>query len=323
GDRYIFSVARTAAKLPASVLYMENPIYIGWMGLAALLFAAAWFLRGKHHFRPAFPAALAVITLCFAILVTNAAAVSLPGRITVLNVGQGQSIVMLAGGATVMIDCGGEGTSDDPGETAAEYLLARGRRRVDVLVLTHLHEDHVNGVMSLMALMPVEKLVMAPDLDDSDGLLEGILESAREDRTEVCYVGSDTQVSCGDIRLMIYAPRASGDENERGLIIRGSIGAFDALITGDAGATTERELVADEDIGETELLVVGHHGSRYSTGLELMEALRPKYAVISVGYNHFGHPTAEAIARATGFDAELYRTDLNGNVTFNVGEYDG
>ena len=74
---------------------------------------------------------------------------------------------------------------------------------------------------------------------------------------------------------------------------------------------------------DTELLIVGHHGSKNSTSLELMEALRPDYAVISVGSNSYGHPTVEALQRTVGFGARLYRTDLNGNVTFYIGEDHG
>ena len=321
--RYIFGVVGLISHLPANVIYMENPIYIQWMVLAVVLFVAAWFLRGGNRFRPIFPVGLSTITLCFAILVTSATTDNSKGEITVLDVGQGQSIVMHAYNTTVMIDCGGKGILEDVGEIAAQYLLAQGITRVGVLVLTHLHEDHVNGVVSLMELVQVEKLFLAPGLDDSDNMLEEILKAAQDADTEVCYVTSDTQFSCGSIELTVFAPLTSGEENERGLIIRGSIGEFDALITGDVGVSTERELVETKEIGETELLVVGHHGSKYSTGLELVEELRPKYSVISVGYNSYGHPTTQAIERATGFDSVLLRTDLNGNITFDVGEYDG
>ena len=95
-----------------------------------------------------------------------------------------------------------------------------------------------------------------------------------------------------------------------------SQGDFDALITGDMGADVERALLAHTDLPRVEVLAVGHHGSQYSTGQELLERIRPEIALISVGkHNSYGHPDPGTVERLLAAGAEVYRTDLHGTVT--------
>jgi len=323
GVRYVQFCAGMISSLPGCVVYTENPIFLGWLAFAYALFIIAWLMRGKRAFRPVFPAGLAVISLCLCCIFVNLEAPKLRSGVTVLDVGQGQSIVMLAGGRSVVIDCGSGGTFDGAGETTARYLLSRGIKHLDALILTHLHSDHAGGAAELMELMEVDRIIMGKALSDDDGLLEDILLTADRQGTELCYIEEDMNLTAGDIDLDIIAPLVSGDANESGLIINGGIGAFDVLITGDVGTSVERELIETKNLRDTELYILGHHGGKDSTSLKLMERIRPEYAAVSVGYNSYGHPTTEAIERAIGFGAKLYRTDLNGNICFYTGEDHG
>ena len=110
--------------------------------------------------------------------------------------------------------------------------------------------------------------------------------------------------------------------DEEGLTILCTAGDFDVLITGDMGSSTEKLLVETYDLPDIEVLVVGHHGSKYATTEELLEAVTPEIGVISVGENNFGHPTAEAMDRMAWQGMTLYRTDLQGNIVIQVGEED-
>lgn len=323
GVRYILFCARIIAGLPGSVVYTENPIFLYWLIFVYVLFAAAWMMKGKWKFRPVFPCCLAVISLCACCLMVNFASQHLASRVTVLDVGQGQSIVMLAQGRAVVVDCGSGGTMENAGDTAGEYLLSRGVKNLDALVLTHIHADHANGAARLMELMEVDKLIIAGKSADEDALKESVLRAAEMNGTEVCCIDSDSRFTAGDIDLTLIAPLAAGQANESGLIVHGGPGDFDVLITGDVGTSTEKELVETKLLPDTELYMVGHHGSTTSSSLRLMEAVRPDFAAVSVGYNSYGHPTAEAISRAIGFGAGLYRTDMNGNLTFYTGENHG
>ena len=120
----------------------------------------------------------------------------------------------------------------------------------------------------------------------------------------------------------LFAPVGAGDENERGLIVLAGTGDFDALIMGDADMATERKFVQLAQLPDLELLVAGHHGSKYSTSLELLEAARAETAVISVGWNSYGHPAWETLRRLELMGLEIYRTDEDGSVTVRTG-HDG
>lgn len=191
------------------------------------------------------------------------------------------------------------------------------------MVLTHLHADHANGVERLLSRVDVDELYLPFGADDEDGMLEGILDSAQRHGTVVKYVtGGDIDTAYGGLSLKLFEPIEAGDENERGVIVLASVGEFDALIMGDVNTSVERRLVERSILPDTELLVVGHHGSKYSTCFELLEEAKAETAVISVGWNSYGHPTEETLRRLEICGLDIYRTDEDGSVTVRTG-YDG
>ena len=109
-----------------------------------------------------------------------------------------------------------------------------------------------------------------------------------------------------------------GDTNEEGLTVLCSAGEFDVLITGDMSGSTEKLQIDTYDLPDVEVLMVGHHGSKYSSAEEFLKAAAPEVGVISVGENNYGHPTYEAMERMAFYDMTLYRTDLQGNVLIRL-----
>ena len=97
-----------------------------------------------------------------------------------------------------------------------------------------------------------------------------------------------------------------------------SIGEYDMLVTGDVEKVVERELVEKHELSGTELLMVPHHGSRYSTSEELLSAVRPETAVISTGYNSYGHPTQETLDRLDKYGVNVLRTDQLGRIVLHL-----
>ncbi len=217
----------------------------------------------------------------------------------------------------MLIDCGGP-MSADAGGLAADYVESRFLRGVDVLLLTHLHSDHANGVEKLLWRVPVRTLLLPASADDEDDLLLGILDAAEARGTDVRVISEDQALELGTLRAEIYALLGDGNDNERGLIVSGHCGDFDFLVTGDAGTQTEKALLRRTNLPREELLVVGHHGSRYATGAALLRQTRPVCAVVSVGANSYGHPTQETLDRLAECGTAVYRTDQSGNVTFSV-----
>ena len=167
----------------------------------------------------------------------------------------------------------------------------------------------------LLERLTVRQLVL-PDVTPEEPLRLEIEAAAAAWGADILWVDRDLELPLGDARLRIYAPLGAGSANEEGLSVLCSSGEFDTLLTGDMDVSIERRLVKYGDLPDIELLVAGHHGSKYASSQELLLAVRPEYAVISVGYNRYGHPAPEALERLAAAGCALYRTDWMGSVTF-------
>ena len=217
------------------------------------------------------------------------------------------------------MDCGGDG-ADDPGDVAADYLQALGETKLDLLVLSHYHSDHANGIPQLLRRVEVAAIAL-PDVEPEDPLRQEILALAQEKDIPVRFVREDTAYLLEDgASITLFPPLGTGtDTNELGLTMLATAGSFDTLITGDMGGEVEPLLLEHRELPAVELLVVGHHGSATSTTRELLDSVRPDIAVISVGENNrYGHPAQETLERLAASGAAIYRTDLQGTVTIRA-----
>ena len=241
------------------------------------------------------------------------------GTVAVLDVGQGQCIAVMSGERTMVIDCGGLFTLENAGETAGAYLRSCGRDRIDLLLLTHLDADHCNGVTMLMEMLPVDRLIL-PAVGENEERYRGeILECAGDHGTQIEELSQDSVVSLDKIQTLVFVPEQAQDAGARCLMCQVSLGQFDMLVTGDAPKAMEKKLLETHLLGDMELLVVGHHGSRNASSGELLGSIGAKTAVISVGYNTYGHPTYETLERLRAYGYSIHRTDLNGTFELRVG----
>ena len=318
GLRLIILVVEWLGSLRFAAVYSANLLIPIWLILVYIIIFLFWLRYRKTHIRLLPPTAAALCLLLCAALLTVLSDSRRALRFTALDVEQGQCLVLQSGGDVMLIDCGGPNAAD-PGTRAADYVESRFCKGVDVLLLTHLHSDHAAGAETLLWRVPVRMLLLPASAEDEDTLLPGILSAAHARGTEVRFLDSDSALTLGALHAEIYAPQSdSGDDNERGLIVSGHCGDYDFLVTGDAGAQTERQLLRRTQLPREELLVVGHHGSRTATSEALLRQIRPVRAVISVGGNSFGHPTQEVLDRLRACGTEVYRTDQCGNVTFSL-----
>lgn len=312
--RYILLTAQVLARVPGAVLSAENPLIVAWIALVYLCGGALW-LRARRGRRPRLAPAgcVCALALVAAVSYTSWYTARTP-RVAALDVGQGQSIAFLTAEDTVLVDCGGNASVDNAGDIAAQYLRTVGRGAVELLVLTHPHEDHVNGVERLLKQVEVEMLALPAAADATAEPLLSILATAAEEGTAVRYIDADTTLALDELSVALYAEL--GREKEDGCIqLRVSYGDFDTLITGDVDTKVERQLAETQELAGTELIVAGHHGSRYATGDDLLEAVGASRAIVSCGYNSYGHPTEETLARLAAHDITVYRTDELGTVT--------
>ena len=321
GDRFVFFAARKLSALPFAALYTENRLYLWWMllsyGLLAFFLLRGW--RRKKEISLLRPLALSLLCLSFVLGYVRAERQKPGLTVSVIDVGQGACTLLEQGGAAVMIDCGGTNTLENAGDTAAAYTLSRGRNELSALILTHLHQDHSNGVEKLLSMVKVQKLYL-PRHQDAE--TESAVRAAAERHgTEVVCVDTELLLTADELSLRL-SPPPFYEQEEPSMFVLASYGDFDALITGDAGAFMERRYLQLTDCEKLELLLVGHHGSNTSTDEKLLDTLQPSAAVISVGYNTYGHPTEAVLERLQSRNIDVYRTDRDGTVRF-TGEKDG
>ena len=228
------------------------------------------------------------------------------------DVGQGQSVLIESDGQRYLVDCGGD-SSRVAADTVSHHLLSRGITKLDGVIITHYDVDHAGAVPLLLTGIDAEMLYL-PDMEDS-GFLRNQLE---ENRDNICWIDKTLDLAFGSSTLtVIPGEETATNDNERSLCILFQRENCDILITGDRTTIGEKTLMEKVKLPELELLVVGHHGSKTSTGLELLEVTRPKAAVISVGEgNYHGHPSSEVLNKLKLFGVKVWRTDLHGTVTF-------
>lgn len=315
---YLLAIIPVLGRLSFAAVGVESPYAAVGLGTVYALVCLNLFWPAKGRKRLGIPVACCLILAVGCVAFYRLEFVLGELTVAVLDVGQGQSVYIRAGGRDILVDCGGSGYTD-AGDVAADYLADLGKDSLDLLVLTHYHSDHAGGVPELMKRVEVKALAL-PDVDEGDPLREYILDLAADQGSRVGYITSDAVYELDERSVLtLYAPLGDGGANERGLSALVSSGEYDVLITGDMNAQVERRLVKYKDLPDIELLVVGHHGSKTSTGEVLLDTVRPELAAISVGEgNSYGHPTQEVLERLSQRGITIYRTDLSGTLTFHT-----
>lgn len=245
-------------------------------------------------------------------------------RVTFLDVGQGDSaIIESPTGKVLIVDTGGlfaDGSEDEGERVVAPYLHYRGRDHVDAIVLTHPHADHIGGATSLLREFSVG-LLIDNGAPDHSPLTTQILTAAHERGVPTRAARRGEELDFGDgVTAKVLAPSPqetqAGVPNDASVTLRLEYGRTAFLLTGDAEAEEESEMLQSGQPLACDLLKVGHHGSHTSTTPAFLAAAHPRFAIVSVGaHNVYGHPSPEILARLRETGVRAFRTDKNGAVT--------
>ena len=309
GIRYVIFIAKLLAELPFAAVYTRSIFVVLWLVFCYALLAV--FLLAKKKYPLAYAGCM-VFGLCAALLTSWMEPLSDDFRMTVLDVGQGQCVLLQSEGRTYMVDCGGmgpKGTADQ----AAHSLLSQGISKLDGLIITHFDDDHCEGAVNLLTRVDTD-VVLLPVTQDAADLVEEITVSTDGN---VYRVRDNVELTYSDVIITVIPSHMENSDNESGMCVLFQTQNCAILITGDRDAFGERMLLRNMDIPDLDVLVVGHHGSRHSTCVELLEATQPEIAIISVGENNsYGHPAVETLDRLEQFGCKVYRTDLHGTIIY-------
>lgn len=253
-------------------------------------------------------------------------------EVSVLDVGQGDSLFVVSpGGKTMLIDGGGRfggfagqeaSFGIDPGEEAVSpYLWSRGFQTLDVVALTHAHQDHLGGLAAILENFHVGRLWIGREV--SSAALARLEALARNRGIPIEHELRGESLNWDGVKGQFLWPEATSDstaasaKNDDSLVLRLQYGDRAILLPGDAERQSEREILAEDraEALRSDVLKIGHHGGKNSTTKEFLDAVRPQIGIISVGEaNPYGHPSPELLERLEAAGVRILRTDREGAV---------
>lgn len=336
-----------AADLPAHIQVVGHPesgilaAFIALMAILLLEANAPARSKAARGYRLPGIVVLLWITACLQLLTWhNDAGLA----IHVVDVGQGDGIYIVCDGKRILIDGGSTDQSDVARYRLEPLLTYYGADSIDLAIMTHEDEDHMNGLLELLAAQEetgirIRRLAL-PDIAESvrgDHYL-AVVQAAQETGTQILYLHQGSQIRMGRLTMTCLNPTADAaitEPNETSIVLYASYGAFTALFTGDLEGegesacldymTTRSDLfpmTADNNpvtYDTVTLLKTAHHGSRGATTDAFLTAIHPQYAAISCGMdNRYGHPHQETLDRLTTAGAQILDTRYDGEITFHT-----
>jgi competence protein ComEC len=327
---WIVAAVSSISSLPGAAIPMTPPHAWTIACYDAGLIAAVWLWK-----RDARTPALLAFAIGVSLVLTPPIAVDHRLRITVLDVGQADGIVIQTpAGHTILVDAGGrlergsgaESTAEQVGERVVVPFLRRaGVRHIDALILSHPHGDHVGGMAPVLRAFHVDEFA---DSGQPYGgyAYQDALQMARAEHVPIVYPRAGTVWKTDDgLTLTFIGPSlplitgSQNDINNNSIAFLLQYKQFRMLFTGDAGVEAEQRFLNEGIDLHADVLKVGHHGSAYSSSSAFIASVHPRYAIISVGrHNMFGHPAPATIETLQRFGARVYRTDENGATTIKT-----
>ncbi len=300
--RYVLFTAKAISKIPFAAVYTSSPYIVLWLVFCYGLFFLFW-QTGKKHPAGYVASVAGMLLLCVTLTFLEPRLDNY--RLTVLDVGQGQCVLLQSKGRTYMVDCGG--SSDKiAANVAATHLHSQGIFRIDGIILTHYDKDHVGGLTYFLERVAADTVYL-PNVDDCPlALPSGQITEKVEALKEILF---------GKAKLTMIPGRTGEVDNETSTCILFQAEKCDILITGDRATAGEAYLLEQYDVPDLEILVAGHHGANTSTKDELLDRTSPEIVAISVGENNrYDHPGILTLLRLQARGCRILRTDLHGTI---------
>lgn len=232
--------------------------------------------------------------------------------VTFLDVGQGNSVLVEQAGEYMLID----GGDRDYASYVVSYLKQRGVENLSYVLVSHYDADHLNGIVGALNAFSCD-MVLAPDYVTDSRVYESFYSVVDEKDIELVYPAMGDTYTLGDAEFTVVCPDSYdyADDNDNSIGIRLTYGENSFLICGDAGKKTEEVMVESGLTIDSDVYLASHHGSGGSSYRFFLDAVQPEAVVLSVGRgNSYGHPSEIVLSNIKEMGADLYRTDLQGEI---------
>jgi len=241
-------------------------------------------------------------------------------KIIFLDVGHGDAILIKTPeGKNTLID----GGPDKNIIYKLDQYIHFYQRKIDLMILTHPHPDHLNGLVEVLKRYPVGQVFYNGVIESHPSYLEFLKEiEEKKIKKEVVWLGKFTEIDGSKIEIIFPFEDLSGqnfkNDNEASIVLKLTFDKIKVLFTGDATKKVEKKLIENNLDLKAEILKVAHHGAKDATSFEFLEKVKPIYAVISVGKNRFGHPSLRVLRNLEKIGAKVLRTDKIGDIIFEI-----
>ncbi len=238
--------------------------------------------------------------------------------VSFIDVGQGSSTLIQSGTSGILIDAG----EREYGNIVVEFLRSRGIEKLDYVVATHPHTDHIGGLQTVLENFTVDNIIM-PRLTSENTpttkTYEKLLETILNKKINVIAAKYGSKYTCGKILFEIFGPvEQNNDLNNMSVILKADVNSTTFLIAGDAEKTEMRSVMNKNPNLSCDIMLMGHHGSRTSLETSFLESASPSATVISCGLdNSYGHPHEETLKYLNNHSIKYYRTDKSGTIMVN------
>ncbi len=256
-----------------------------------------------------------VLLVAFFGLPSTSTAAAQTMKVHFIDVGQGDATyIKMPNGENVLIDGGRQGQ----GDKIIAYLKKEKVSQIDVMIATHPDADHMGGLDEVLKAFKV-KAVYAPKVEHTTNAYKDFLKAVKAKNLKIKTAKSGVNLGLKGVTAKFVGPTkdyAKSDLNNWSAVLHVTYNKNKFLFAGDAEKAAETDMVKSKQTLQADVLKVGHHGSKTSSNTDFLKVVKPKYAVISVGKNSYGHPTKEVLDRFKAAKSTVYRTDQKGTIFF-------
>jgi len=233
-----------------------------------------------------------------------------------INVGQGDCSLIISDGQTALIDAG----EAEYGDTVVSYLNSQGIKKLDYVIVTHPHSDHMGGIATVLESFDVGKVIVpkvSDEMTPTTKTYKVFLQTVQNEGLKLTQAKVGDVYNLGEASLELLAPNSDyKDLNNYSIVSLLTYGENKFLFTGDAESKSEKEMLEKNLLTKVDVLKVGHHGSSTSSKKKFLEVVSPDYAVILCGDNSYNHPHEDTVDNLLEYTDNIYRTDQQGTVVF-------